>query len=73
MCVSVFACMYVYAWKVRKGSQIPWDYSYRWLSATMWVLEWNPNSLQQQAILLTTEPSTALSVFHLTFFDAALG
>lgn len=37
--ILMHVCKYaVYAWCLQKGLQIPWNWSYRWLWAIMWVL-----------------------------------
>jgi hypothetical protein len=37
--------------KVRIRCQIPWNWSYRWLGATMWVLRTEPSLQEQQCAL----------------------
>lgn len=64
LCMSVLlACTYVYhicAWSPQRsedGGQIPWNCSYEWLWAAVWVLETDPSPPQEQQALLNTEPS----------------
>lgn len=42
--------------KPEEGIGSPWDCSYRWLWALMWVLGTKPLCLQEQRVPLTTEP-----------------
>ena len=46
LCVWMCACMYlciphacVVPLKVRRGPRVPWDWSYKWFCAVIWVLE----------------------------------
>lgn len=41
--------------EAKRGYQLPWDWRYRWLLATMWVLGLNQCPLEEQPTLLTTE------------------
>ena len=64
------ACMYVHRVclrprEVRRGHQIPWNWSYGWLQATTRVLGTSLGSLQEQKVLPTAEPS--LQTLHLIF------
>lgn len=38
VCISVH-CIHTVAIVVRRGHQIAWNWNYKWLQATMWILE----------------------------------
>lgn len=71
MCPGVlFVCMHeqhicAIPSEVIRGHQIPWDWIYTSLSATVYVLRINPGPLKQQPILLKTE---ILLLTHKDFF-----
>lgn len=70
----LLVCMYTMfmssAYEIR-GFHISWTWSYRLLAATMMVLESSVDLLQEQQMLLTTEPSLyhPLLVFPSYFWD----
>ena len=41
--------------------QIPWNWNYRWLRATLWYWELNLGPLEEQPVLLTDEPFLQLT------------
>lgn len=49
----------------------PWDWSYRWLRAIMYVLGIKPGLWQEQQVLLTAEPSLQLQYHSLVSFALA--
>lgn len=53
--------------KIRKGCWVLWNYSYGWLIATVWVLWFEPRSLQDQTVLLTPELSLQPTWFKLSW------
>lgn len=59
--VSCLSMHYICAVPIesRRGHQIPWEWSYRWLLATMWMLRTEPMSPGKavSTVLLSTEPS----------------
>lgn len=40
----------------QKGTEVPWNWSYRWLWATMLMPEIEQNPLEELQVFLTTEP-----------------
>ena len=51
LCVQCYACMY--SWRTEEGT----IFYYRWLRATMWFPEIDLRTLEEQPVLLTSEPS----------------
>lgn len=55
-----YFCLHVYLHTVhmeaRRGPWIPWSWTYRWLWVTLWVLGIEPDPLEEQPLLVTTEP-----------------
>ena len=47
-----FPCMYVCV-----RGLIPWNWSYRQLRTAMWLLGFEPKPLEEQSVLLSSEPS----------------
>ena len=50
-------CMPALCREARRGAWMPWNWSSRWLWATMWVLGIEPESPGRAIMLETTEPS----------------
>lgn len=59
MCITCFS---VACWG-RRRHQISWNWSYRWFLVTRALQRLNPGALQEQAALLTAEPSLHLYVY----------
>lgn len=62
ICVSLMCGMLENA---RTWSQIPWNWSYKWPLATMWVLGLKLNLVEDWPVLLTAQPHLQLGI--LTF------
>lgn len=55
-CVSVH-CMPVDPKEMRRGLQMPWDWSYRGLYGASWILGIETRFCEEQPVLLAAEPS----------------
>lgn len=68
VCTCLPACMSVHhlcVWdplETRRGHQIFWNWSYRYLWATLWVLGVEPGSLEERPVLLITKLSFLYSL-----------
>lgn len=51
------SCVYVVPLEARGEYWISWNWSYRMLFATVWVLEMEPRLHKKQPMLLAAEPS----------------
>lgn len=56
--------------EARKGHNMPWDWDYRWLLATTWVLGIKPMSSTRTAIAL--KPLSHFSILRHTDFTKTL-
>jgi hypothetical protein len=54
--------------EARKEHRISWNWSYRLLLVTMWVLETKASPLVEQPVLLTAEPSLQPLLIFFFFF-----
>lgn len=54
--------MFLMSQETGRDRWVPWDWTYKWLGATMWVLRIKPRSCGRAYVLLTTELSPHVSL-----------
>lgn len=60
-CMLSVYCVHTELVGFRKGCQIPWDWSYRWLCVAVWCWKSNPHPLERTISTHTVEPSSAIT------------